>query len=357
MGKKLVLNRYCVLLLQNNFSGGHLAYGQFINTISNHFTKYGIKHFVVSSVKDAEFIIQNHHIDFSINIASYNYFVDGEPLFETYGIHNFQWLMDNPLKLKLLSPSKFNHYIAIDKEFLDGLGNNNLWIPMVFPDRVIQNSNRETKILASLKFRSLEDIKNEFAQSYLKNNIIDFIQTFDYDKSFIEQFRRYVSLNKIKNQIEFFKYTNSYIRANKRIMILNSIKEHDIVLLSNRKISDIHNPRVTFMNEKTFAETTILQQKFKFVLNVNPNYDETLHDRVSYAIKNGAIIISDKNKFLKRIDMPGCFSYYELDNIDNIINELPNNISEIQNCCISRFDFVHSFKKIIKKFEEINNEL
>lgn len=360
MGKKK-LSEYRILLLKSNFSGGFLAFDEFVNVIEDCCNKYNIKCFISNTVQSAIDILEKEKIDFSISIGEYKYLDEnGTKLYDRFKIHNYLWVMDNPYKLNLDTKSMYNHLITIDKEFLTMLGINRsdyLSLPMVFPSSTYKNSNRINAIFVPMKINSLNFIKEKIENDIDKDNINLFIENFNYDKSYIIQFKSFLESHVVNNNQSFFRLTNSYIKAKKRIMVLNSIKHFDLYLLSKDLINEIDNPKVHYIPDCNFKETCELMKKYKYVLSASPNYDFALHERMSYAIKMGAILLCDNISIAQELNMPGTYSYSELNQIDNIIINLNDNVVDSQVESLNKYEFEKIINEIIKNYERITNEL
>ena len=340
------------MLLASNFNGGFKAFDVFIDVIINHFENNHIEYRFASSVDSAINYIQNETIDFSINIGLYKYFIDGVPLYEKHHVHNYQWIMDNPLKLNLDYHSKYNHLIFIDEDFNKVIEEkvDALTLPMIFPDLDKTNASKKDAILAPLKIRDLLAIKDEIEHSEEKDNVYSFINSFDYDKSYIDALIEYLNTHHVKNKEQFFRLTNSYIRTDKRMKIINSIHSKPIYLLSSQKLPLIDNPNVIYIEAYDFDKTLELMKEFKYVLTVSPNYDKALHERVGYALSSGAIVIADKTSLLDELHFPGRISYHELDKIDEIIKDLDENTQSTQWEIIQKYDFYNIFNKILEHY-------
>jgi hypothetical protein len=98
------------------------------------------------------------------------------------------------------------------------------------------------------------------------------------------------------------------------------------------------------------------QKEHKIILNCNPNFDLCLHDRVSYSVSNGAIVLSDKNRLLDEISFPFSYRYSEMNYLDDKIDEclkMWDLIREKQQACIKTFSCDYIISKIIDNYNKL----
>lgn len=329
-------NNIKVLVLENNFSGGHGAFPCFNKELISGFVNNGIEVYVANDASKAMEIYENNDISFSVNIGVYAYYFNGQPLYEKYKILNYQWIIDNPIryiKYNIDFDSKYNRLIYIDRDFFKVKSREDyLWLSLGGPNNSYSDIvERENAVLVPMDIRDTpEALLNKIEDESMRELVCDFVKDFDFDGSFLEQCQSFINERGIKERNEFILVTNAYTRIQKRIMLISSIKRHKVYIAS-----DAHNPHISgenifYLPTGDFYNTLELQKKYKFVLNGTPNYDYCVHERITYASCNGAVVISDANAYLNELGFPGVVKYSQLDKMDDIIDGLNANFEDVR---------------------------
>lgn len=312
-----------ILCLRNPWDGGYQCFDIFYNDIISSLRRMGVNYYITSNVDEACEILRRERIDFSISIGKYQFNRSGIALYDQFKIPNYEWIIDNPFKYSENTESEYNRLVMIDEEFLHmpGFGRADyLSLPLGMPDELFYSNDVRIKgILVPWKLRDLSNLKQMINDSPMHNEIWEFIDAFDFEKSFIKQFVSFLATHPIADDRIFFRLTNDYIRMTKRINMLRSIREYPLFLLSDQEYPFLHGKNITYLPTGDYVTTLSLQKKYKYVLNNNPNYDCCLHDRVSHACANGAIVISDESSFLYRIGFPLTVNYSRFHEIDEMV--------------------------------------
>lgn len=348
-----------VLCLINNFNGSHATFKVFYSNLIEAFEKSQCNVFVADNVQTAIDIINNYSISFCICIGEYSYFFNNKPIYDCFKILNYQWIIDNPYKYKIDRNSKYNRLVFIDGNFryIENYDRNDFLCLSLGCQNHFIRFDKKLKydaILAPLKLRDFKVIKSDIEKCTYKNLIYDFINKYDFSNEFIPCLNSYFRDREIKDfsqRKDIFKNINSYLRMKKRIDLINSIKDHKIFILSDFRPKEIVNSNVEWMDDSKFDETLKLFQKFRFVLNVNPNYDDCLHERISYSVANGSIIITDSNKLLTKLKFPLSFTHDNFNEIDGVLSCIDDNqIFDQQAKIIREFSMYKQAKIIISNF-------
>lgn len=326
-----------ILVLINTFNGGYQSFKIFYDEIIKGINTLGHEPIIVDNVADANRVCKNNKISFSINIGKYDYYINNQPLYDVYGLINYDWIIDNPIKYikyGIDTKSSYNRLIFIDKDFslIEGFGRDDyLWIPLGGPIENINNEVcRKNAILVPWDLRTeIPQISDIIDSSIMHNVIWEFINSFNYDQSYIKQYNAFLENKPIEESDKFFLLTNKYIRTKKRIDIINSIRNWELVIPSDYQNSQLIGPNIRYIPTGNFAKTIQLQRQYKYILNSTPNYDYCVHERISYGSANGAIVITDSNSLLQENDFPMVFTYEHLSDIEFIIDESIGNEEEI----------------------------
>lgn len=94
---------------------------------------------------------------------------------------------------------------------------------------------------------------------------------------------------------------DDYTRRYKNTVICNEIINMPVKILGNHwDYIDKSNAKAEFIESGDFHQTDILMKNCLAVINVNPNFEHCLHDRVGRSISNGTTPITDGNQFLNQ---------------------------------------------------------
>ncbi len=348
-----------VLILKDNYKGVYNSFDEFYKVIIDMFINNHIHIFIANTIDEAIYCLTNKRINFTLNIGQYHFYKDQKPLYDLYEVINYQWIIDNPLRYDNCDYySKYNRMIFIDNSFKLFIQNNRsdyLTLPIPFKTQTRRCQNKIDAIFAPIKIKSKSFFENLIDKSKEKELILDFLDKYDFDSSFGEFYCNYRETHQIINEKEFFEIVNGYIRIQKRLKSISSIKKHMVIIASNNPDNLIFSKNVVFINPLNYNKIISTSKKYKYILNCNPNFDYCIHDRVSYSIMEGTIVISDANKLLKEIDMPLLYNYSET-NIDDIIDSITDYdlLLSKQVFALSNFSSSIICSKIIENYNRFN---
>lgn len=346
-----------VLCLRNNWNGGYQCFDVFYQDIYDSLEKMNIKYFVADSYEEAENILKNNNVSFSICIGKYCFVKDGIPLYDKYRIVNYEWIIDNPFKYSENLNTPYNRLVMIDDEFKLMPGFQRKDYPafsLGIPEKQYDvKKYRKKAVLVPWKIKQRAFLERLIYESPMKNQIFDFIGGYDYDSSYIQYIVKYLNENEVDDDRIFFRLTNDYIRFIKRITMINSIKEYAVVIASDEKNDDINGSNVSYVPKGNFKTTLTLQKEYKYVLNNNPNYDMCIHDRVGHAVANGAIVVSDKSTLLKNLSFPLTVEFSKFRELDRILMECDNSKIDyalLQRECLKNYRMNITLEKMIQHY-------
>lgn len=353
----MLIENVTILCLKNNWNGGYQCFDVFYQDIYDSLDKMKIKYFIANSYEDAERILQNNNISFSICIGKYCFIKDGIALYDKYRVVNYEWIIDNPYKYSENLNTPYNRLLMIDDEFRlmpEFQRKDYLTLSLGIPENQYDlKTERKKAVLVPWKIKQRTFLEKLIYESTMKNQIFDFIDGYDYESSYIQYFVNYLKTNDVVDDRIFFRLTNDYIRFIKRITMLNSIKEYAVVIASDEKNDDIKGNNVSYIPTGNFKTTLALQKEYKYVLNNNPNYDMCIHDRVGHAVANGAIVISDKSTLLKKLFFPLAVEFSRFNEIDRILFECDNSTTDyslIQRECLKDYRMNNTLVKMIQHY-------
>lgn len=347
-----------VLVLKNNWHGVYNAFETFYDELIDGLNVNKVNFFIANTLEEAKNYYETQEIAFSIYVGVYNFIDNGEPLYDKYKVLNYQWVIDNPYVYKCLPKSKYNRLIMIDEDFYlsgDYFDEKNLVLSLGAPEKFFDNKNRINAILVPWRLKNYNDIREAAKKYGVYDELSDFLNKSNLKLSFHKQFNEYLANNKIENIEGLFRVANDYFRLYKRIELINSIKKHKLIITSETPNEDLKNNNVKYIKPLSFDKIQELQRQYKFVLNANPNYDNCLHDRISHAVANGAVVISDNTPFLKKIHFPSCFDFDDFNSIDDYIDKINKNINNVlteQRRCIENFKISNQVRKIIENYNK-----
>lgn len=351
-----------ILVLKNNFSGSFNSFSVLYEELMNGLENLGIKFYCANNVIDAKKVMDNENISFSICIGKYEFFYNEKPLYNIYKIVNYQWIIDNPLKYDLDSGSKYNRLIMIDREFLSLRGFNRydyLILSHGMPEFRFEEKSRENGILVPMKIMDMDELIERIRKSEEQKNVLSFLKSYEWDVSFIKQYNLFVETHEIKDEKLFFRLCNSYVRSKKRIDMINSVKCCKLYVLSDKRNKYLVGNNIEYLPATGFKDTIKLMQEYKYVLNSNPNFNQCLHERISYALANGAVVITEENLLLKDIDFPVRIKYSDFNRIDCMINDLScsEDYNYLQRKCVEEFSIENQLQKLISHYNQFLGEL
>lgn len=348
-----------VILLIDRYIGAYDSFIVFYNVLEVALRRNRINVYFARSVKEVDDIISINKINFTINIGQYHFFKNNVPLYDFYKIVNYQWIIDNPLRYEHcdnLSP--YNRLIYIDKTFelLPGYKRSDylsLPLPFMSIDGPSIDLDRSNIIFAPLKIKSEKFFLDLIEQSKDKKNIVEFLGEYDFDMEFNVFFKKFVESRNIYDINIFFELVNGFIRIKKRLHVIKSIKHHKVIIASDSKENYNFAANISFVKPMGYFDILKKQKEYKFILNCNPNFDMCLHDRVSYSVLNGAIVLSDKNRLLNNMSFPCAYKYSEMEFLDDKIEKCikkEDEIKEEQQKCIEKYNCDYIISTILQNY-------
>ncbi|MBD5515200.1 MAG: hypothetical protein HDR06_11335 [Lachnospiraceae bacterium] len=346
-----------ILILNNGFFGSYSSNQVYYREIYQEFLKLGHCVFVVNDKQGAIDIYEHQSIDFSFAFGKYNYFWDSVPLYEFYRIPHYQWISDNPFKMNIDVKGTYVKYIYIDSGFgkIYPLQHEPLLLPLGCVRRKQEkHSLRVNGILFPGQIRDIREIETQIRESRYRKEIEDFLEGYDFDSAFIDAFLEKFDDENVEKKISLFRLCNSFTRAKKRIKVINAIHELP-VYIAGEKLLELENRNLIYIGEKKFSEIENEMKKYKFVLNVDPNYYDSVHDRVTRAINAGSIVITNSSvRLCEKNGFPGCFFFRSLEEVDRLflLSESDySHIKEKQAAFVDDCYWDSSIQKIIRDFE------
>ena len=300
-----------IVILNNNFFGSYCSNQYFYNEICHALEKLGKKFIVVRRLDEAINIFQSNDVSFSLCLGRYEYFEKEVPLYEKYSIMNYQWISDDPKKFHIDHQSQYIKYVFIDGEFPAMAGevkNIPLILPLGYlPEKARYNTGDKINgILFPGQIRNLEAIESEIERSHLRNQIEDFINTYDLDSSYITAFNKAVAEIAESDRMEFFRLTNSYTRTVKRIKAIDAIHTVPVFIAGEQTNNRFSNPDITFIGKYDYSQIEEIMGRYRFLLNVDPNYHSCIHERISRGVNAGTLVFSNENNIVSSVNGFSC---------------------------------------------------
>ena len=295
-------NDMCVLALNNNFYGSYQSNQIYFAELVDAISKAVKDVYVAADISEAQKILENHHIDFSISFGKYFYSVNDVPLYDMYDLPHYQWVSDNPLKMNIDHQSKNIRYIFIDGEFYEvakPLKSRPLIIPLGYPtfENNCEVVEKIDAVLIPAKIRNIDDICNVIENDTERKLLWDFIESYQINTSFINAFINFIESNKISSPEHFFRVTNEYFRVKKRLAVVNSITEKPVHILGRdygNKFSNMEN--IVYLEPLNFIQAVMMMSKYRYVVNIDPNYHSSIHDRFIRTIASNSVGLTNSNR-------------------------------------------------------------
>ena len=338
-----------ILLLYNDFDGAHGSLAVFQKEILRSMKETSCI-LVSASAEQTIEICRKYKVDFSLAIGVFNQLTNGIPVYEVTGVHHYQWLIDNPLKMNIDIDSSMITYILIDRDFIYNLGpvkNAPLFMPLGILEKFPTEIHRDK--VEGIVFSG--QIKNSHEQYEALNSVFHdkkawkFIDEYEgsLKDSFERKFYDYFGDLPIKEQREIFRPLNTYFRTIKRKKILESIKDYPIYIIGEvcdeiiRSKSNIH-----ILHEASYECTWETISLYKYSLNINPNFYDGLHDRIIRSICWGTVPITEDGAWCREI-FDKKLLYYDFDDI-----QIEQNIAAFGET--TYLDLIHELRRETKKF-------
>lgn len=313
-----------ILVIDNNFTGAYGSLNCFVQEIVYALKKMNRNVFLASTDSEAVDMYNNNDIDFSIGVGKYLFYLKGQPLYDLYEKIHYQWIIDNPLKLEIDAKSRYIKYILIDKLFpycMNKPQNPFLYLPLGIPNfRIETVLEKENGLVFSGQIRDSNKIFEEITLNDNKQEIIELLEMFTSDLNliFIPELVKNIKNLSLCERTEVFSLTNSFLRAYKREKVLNSIRDIPVIIIGENRSNNISwNKNITMLGKVPYYDSFKIIAKYMFCLNVEPNFNCGLHDRVLRAAANGSVVITNYGKMQQEI-LKNDAIYYNYSNLDMI---------------------------------------
>ncbi len=290
-----------IMLIDSNFHGANDSFTCFIREIRE--ALLNIKHnvYLVTTEEDIHNVYQHKNIDFSLGIGKYPLYNKKYALCDFYNKLHYQWIIDNPLKIKCPVNIKNLIPILIDQEFImlhKTNGRKPLYLPLgvsLKKNKTEELQYRKKGVVFSGQVKDLSILAQKINANEFANGIWHFINDYcvNLDESYIKTLVSYLKLIPNKYRTDFFSLTNSYIRSYKRHFVLNKINRFPLILIGEIPGVLLNKENVCYLGKLTYQNSNMVFAKYTHVLNISPNYSYCLHDRILRALSAGCHVISD----------------------------------------------------------------
>lgn len=347
-----------ILILGNNFTGAYGSLNCFVQEIVWSLKKMNHRVLLANSVSEAVKLYDNNDIDFSIGIGKYSYFKEGKPLYDSYKLLHYQWLIDNPLKLEIDSESNYIKYILIDKLFSCCMNQTQkpfLYLPLGIPKfNNTTDVEKEYGIVFSGQIRDSNAIFEEIDISKRKReikNLLDILIS-DLDLLYILELKKSVEKLPSCDRTGVFSLTNSFLRAYKREKVLNEIRDIPVSIIGENKSKILlKNKNITLLGKVPYYESFEIMSKYMFNLNIEPNFNCGFHDRILRGAAKGSVVITNYGKIQREI-LGSDAIYYSFANLDMISDQILNlqktEIVEMGDRLIETVSYYFTWEKILE---------
>lgn len=166
------------------------------------------------------------------------------------------------------------------------------------PSELIENWK---KVFSPYFMGLLHQIVDDTLASDTKSHVPAILELFERDPKAKEEF--------LESKIHLFDLANSVeqlIRAYDRIHLLNAVSKHTLHIFGNKEDQEQWkkvlkgNTAIEFHDPVAFDKLSEVFQRAKVVLSSVPMFKEAFHERIFYALANGASVVTNKNYLLPR---------------------------------------------------------
>lgn len=287
-----------ILLIDNGFDGAYGSLKIFIEEIKEYLSgSHSV--FLSRSFAESAEIFRRNQVDFSLGIGKFNQFEDGCPLYEHTKTLHYQWIIDNPLKMDLDPDSIYIKYILIDGEFGDlmpALKNPPLFLPLGVKCRDAEPRPRRDGVVFCGQIRNPQAISEEIGRSEAGADARRLIRSLEdnLDESLIRTFHDQIKNRELSYQKSVFKLANSYLRALKRKTVIQHIKAYPVILAGEIEVPELlEQANVTSLGKLNYLQAQEVMNCYMFSLNISPNFNACIHDRVLRSIQAGSCAVTD----------------------------------------------------------------
>ena len=309
-----------ILLLYNDFDG---AYGSLAVFQKEMITTSGedLRLFVSYSTEETIDICNRNSVDFSLGIGEFNQYVNGVPIYDKTGVYHYQWIIDNPLKSYIDTNSHRIVYILINKEHVFNLGvtkNKPLFMPIGIKSKSSKTvcDERQEGIVFSGQIKDNTELLTTLYDELSDKNIKVFIDEYRerLSDSFEKKFNVFFGELPIKEKKRIFRPLNTYFRSLKRKKVIQSIKNYPVYIIGDVFDDEVikqHN--VHPLNKLSYDQIWKSVSRYKYSINVNPNFHDGIHDRILRSILCGTIPISEESNWCQEV-FGGNMIFYKYEN-------------------------------------------
>lgn len=235
--------------------------------------------------------------------------------------------------------------------------NEPLFLPLGFlTENVLERKYKKEAILMPCKIRNICEIEEKINESSYEFEIKQFLDRYQDDESFIISLKKYFESENISDQyirIAIFRLANEYTRIRKRLFAINSIKDFDLYVLGVDYNNITSNKNVHFLEPIDYCRVADIMNEYKYVLNVDPNYNACVHDRFIKAVSSGSLCLTNQNKIMKKTN-PYTYSFSSKESIVQLISKVEQNHVDIYNSqlkYIEHFSWERSAERIIENYK------
>ena len=292
-----------ILILDNSFRGAYGSFGLFFREIGSALESMGHRVAVSRSAPESAHVLEREHVDFSLGIGRFGQFLDGVPLYDMFGVHHYQWIVDCPYKMALDDRSTFVKYVFIDAGFFrvaPKLKRAPLTLPLGVPATSLAKnpiSSSRGEIVFAGQIRDMSRIVAEIQASKHRAEIMAAI---DYcvgnmDSPFLQNYLSATAGMSEKKRTNMFGSVNSFVRAYKREYVISHITGRQVSVIGEVSSPAVLSRRnVRLLGKLPYAETFARIRAYRYALNVEPNFNGGWHDRVLRAPSCGALPVTNR---------------------------------------------------------------
>jgi hypothetical protein len=292
-----------ILILDNSFSGAYGSFGLFLREIGLALDAMGHRVAVSRSAQESAHVLETEPVDFSLGIGRYGQFLDGISLYDAFGVHHYQWIVDCPYKMALDDCSAFVKYVFIDAGFSQVAPKLKctpltlpLGVPAASPAKDPRASSRGEIVFAG-QIRDTSRIVAEIQASKCRTEIMAAI---DYcvgnmDSPFLQNYLSATIGMPEKIRADMFGPVNSFVRAYKREYVISHITGRQVSVIGEVSSPGVLSRRnVRLLGKLPYADAFSRIRAYRYALNVEPNFNEGWHDRVLRAPSCGALPVTNR---------------------------------------------------------------
>ena len=217
----------------------------------------------------------------------------------------------------------------------------------------MQPSISNERVLIPCKIRNINQLYDEITVSPYAKQMKTFLDEYDRNTSFIKSFKSFFEKNavvEIQDKEKVFRLVNEYIRIEKRLWAIENIDSLPVDILSEDCGNVITNKNVCYIEPVNYSELASLINKYKIVINVDPNYHACIHDRFIKAVSSGTVCVTNENAVINKITSL-TYSFNDPDSVSLAVERaVEDNRWNEQMDAIMEYSWEKSVKKIVSDF-------